>query len=197
MFTQRETHICSRYLDRNQHFFSQNFIEYEQVTEIPPNAKGMRVYLSCSSFNNPVHCQSWSCWQTQYNDLVCNMCINVILGVPVVGQTSQSTVHLTLWVLETITSWTKAADVQNNLGFAHWTWKASPISRWNWSSVESAAPSCPLWILKTCICIWIAYSCVYMYITHKYKELATLRVWTNYKIVKYQINVHDINYIPT
>ena len=110
---------------------------------------------------------------------------------------NKRTVHLSLWVLETITSWTKAADVQNNLGFAHWTWKASPISRWNWSSVESAAPSCPLWILKTCICIWIAYSCVFMYITHKYKELATLRVWTNYKIVKYQINVHDIKYIPT
>ena len=38
---------------------------------------------------------------------------------------------------------------------------------------------------------------IYMCIIQKYKKLTTLRVWTNYKIVKFPINVHDMNYIRT
>ena len=165
LFTQGETYICSRYLNRQQHFFSQNFREYEQLTEIPPNAKDMRVYLSCSSFNNRVHCQSWSCWadaiqwsRVQYVHQRDPWCALLSDG------RARRAVHLSLWVLATITSWTRAADVQKNLGFAHWRWNASPISRWNWKGCESAAPSCPVLILNTCICIWVACSCVYMYI---------------------------------
>ena len=36
------------------------------------------------------------------------------------------------------------------------------------------------------------FMCIYVYIIHKYKKLATLRVWTNYEILKYQINLHDV-----
>ena len=144
----------------------------------------MRVSLSCSSFNKRVHYQSWSCWadavqwsRVQYMHQRNPWC--ALLS----DERAKRAVHLSLWVLATITSRTKVADFQKNLGFAHWKWHASPIGRWNWSSCESAAPSCPLLTLSTCICVWVAYSNVYMYVIHEYKKLATLRVWTNYKIV--------------
>ena len=40
------------------------------------------------------------------------------------------------------------------------------------------------------------FMCIYVYILHKYKKLATLRIWTNYKIVKYQIILHDVKLYP-
>ena len=151
----------------------------------------MPVYLSCSSFNNRVHCQSWSCWA---DEIQWSRVQYVHQRDPWCALESDERARLAK-----LTSWTRAADVQKNLGFTHWRWNASPISRWNWDNCESAAPSCQLLIHSTCICIWVAYSCIYIYmcIIQKYKKLTTLRVWTNYKIVKFQINVHDINYIRT
>ena len=116
----------------------------------------MPVYLSCSSFNNRVHCQSWSCWA---DEIQWSRVQYVHQRDPWCALESDERARLAK-----LTSWTRAADVQKNLGFTHWRWNASPISRWNWDNCESAAPSCQLLIHSTCICIWVAYSCIYIYV---------------------------------